>query len=87
MVDNVSALKILLAPNCNANALSSLPAGVVTDKVLIIDMLQIKGNWQDDHRWTATSGAREKKYKVAFDEGRNVIVYPTNQSSDVYRVK
>ena len=87
MMDNVSALKILLDPNCKTNALSSLPAGVVTNKVLIVDMQEIKYDWQDDHRWTATSGAREKKYKVDFDEERNAIVCPTNQSSNVYRVK
>ena len=86
-MDNVSALKILLAPDCKTSALSCLPAGVVTDKILIVDMLQIKDDWQDDHRWTATSGAREKKYKVSYDEERSVIVYPTNQSDDVYRVK
>ena len=67
-MDNVSALKILLAPGCKTSALSCLPAGVVTDKILIVDMLQIKDDWQDDHRWTATSGAREKKYKVSYDE-------------------
>ena len=87
VIDNISALKKLLAPNCNKNALSRLPAGVVTDKVLIVDMLKIKDDWQDDHRWTATSGAKEKKYGVTFDEEKNAIVCPTDQSNDVYRVK
>ena len=87
VIDNVSALKRLLAPNCNKNALSRLPAGVVTDKVLIVDMLTIKDDWQDDHRWMATSGPKEKKYKVTFHEERNMIVCPTGQSNDVYRVK
>ena len=59
----------------------------MTDKVLIVDMRKIKDNWQDDHRWTATSGATEKKYEVTFDEEKNAIVCPTDQSNDVYRVK
>ncbi|CAB4025618.1 Hypothetical predicted protein [Paramuricea clavata] len=50
VMDNVSALKILLAPDCKTSALSCLPAGIVTDKILIVDMLQIKDDWQDDHR-------------------------------------
>ena len=51
VIDNISALKKLLAPNCNKNALSRLSAGVVTDKVLIADMLKKEDDWQDDHRW------------------------------------
>lgn len=87
MIDNVSALKMLLGPDCKTSALTALPVGVVTNQVLIVDMLQIKDDWQDDHRWNATSGAREKKYKVSFDEDGNVIADPTDCCNDVYRVK
>ena len=80
VIDNISALKKLLAPNCNKNALSRLPAGVVTDKVLIVDMLKIKDDWQDDHRWTATSGAKEKKYGVILMKKKTrSFVQQTNQ--------
>ena len=56
-------IKMLLGPNCKTSALTALPVGVVSNQVLIVSMRQIKDDWQDDHRWSATSGAKENKYK------------------------
>ena len=87
LIDNVSALKIPLGPDCEHSARPSLPVRVDTNEVLVVDMLKVKDDWQDDHRWNATSGAREKKYKLYFDEENNVMVDQTYSSNNAYRVK
>lgn len=72
VIDNISILKILFGPDCKTGGKSTLPVRIATNKTIVVDMLNIKDDWQDDHRWIETSGAKEKKYKVSFDDG-NVI--------------
>ena len=64
----------------------TLPVRIATNETIVVDMRKIKDDWQDDHRWNATSGAKEKKYKVSFEDG-NVIANPSDSSNNVYKVQ
>ena len=70
-------------------ALSVLPSGeeVVKNLVMIINLETVKDDWQDDHRWNATSAAREKKYNVTASNDQDVHIEPGDSTLDAYSVK
>lgn len=58
---NVVVLKLLLTKT--SQAIPSLPAGVNSNKAVIVDLNIVAQDWQDDHTWTKTRASKKKVMK------------------------
>ncbi|KAK3736397.1 hypothetical protein QZH41_017921 [Actinostola sp. cb2023] len=59
IVSNIVALELLLSKG-SLHATKSLPSGVCTNQVIIVDLNIVKKDWQDDHAWKKTRASTKK---------------------------
>ena len=90
-IDNLQGLKLLLCEEKGHRILDSLPSGkdVLKNTVLLVNMEKVINDWQDDHRWKPTRGAKDKRYIVTKMDG-GITLKPAPHSTTfkhVYAVK
>lgn len=68
---NVVVLKLLLTKT--SQAIPSLPAGVNSNKAVIVDLNIVAQDWQDDHTWTKTRASKKKTYEVIQNSSGEIL--------------
>ena len=68
---NAIVLTILLTKT--SQAIPSLPAGVNSNKAVIINLNTVAQDWQDDHTWTKTRASKKKSYEVIQNSSKEIV--------------